>query len=194
MAPVQYDLIIDNPWEHPEELKDTLRLVASLKPPYTFAINSLTLLPGTRIYEMGEKAGFTDPSEKITLASYVTYRPTELNLTLAFYNITAVPRFWVKRVLAKDYGDRTITMPQYPRIGAIIIWAGMVKKLLHSLLRRDISPFPRPMDLAFGRWFVRPKGRKDGNYSIPREYTHCLPQVSARAARAAAQEALRVLQ
>ena len=28
MAPVQYDLIVDNPWEHPEELKDTLRLVA----------------------------------------------------------------------------------------------------------------------------------------------------------------------
>ncbi|MEP7351727.1 MAG: cobalamin-dependent protein, partial [Acidobacteriota bacterium] len=38
LAPVQYDLIVDNPWETPEELKDTLRLVASLKPPYTFAI------------------------------------------------------------------------------------------------------------------------------------------------------------
>src|SRR5712692_2539599 len=85
VAPVQYDLIVDNPWEHPEELKDTLRLVASLKPPYTFAINSLTLLPGTTIYDMGEAAGFTKKDEKITLASYVNFMPTALNLTLAFY-------------------------------------------------------------------------------------------------------------
>ena len=101
MAPVQYDLIVDNPWEHPEELKDTLRLVAALKPPYTFAINALTLLPGTTIYDMGESAGFTKKDEKITLASYVTYMATELNLTLAFYNIAPVPKFWLKRVLAK---------------------------------------------------------------------------------------------
>src|SRR5580658_9044823 len=104
MAPVQYDLIVDNPWEHPEELKDTLRLVDTLKPPYTFTVNSLTLLPGTTIHRMGEEAGFTNPEEKITLASYVNFMPTALNLTLAFYNIRRVPKFWLRRVLARDYG------------------------------------------------------------------------------------------
>ena len=96
MAPVQYDLIVDNPWEHPEELKDTLRLVASLKPPYTFAINSLTLLPGTTIYHMGEAAGFTKPDEKITLASYVTFMATALQSDAGVLQHRAVPRSWVK--------------------------------------------------------------------------------------------------
>jgi len=189
MAPVQYDLIVDNPWEHPEELKDTLRLVASLKPPYTFAINSLTLLPGTTIYRMGEEAGYTKPEEKITLASYVTFMPTVLNLTLAFYNIAPAPKWWVKRVLKREYGERTVEMKQYPRIGSIITKMGVVKKILHGLARRDVSALPRPLDLLLGRFFVRSKGQRQGDLRIPREFEDCLPQAGLRrrpAAKAAA--------
>ncbi len=162
LAPVQYDLIVDNPWETPEELKDTIRLVAALKPPYNFAINALTLLPGTTIYRMGEEAGFAQPDKEVTLASYVQFQPTLLNLTLAAYNILPVPRFWIENVLSrKDYGDRTITMKQYPRIGAVILMLGMVKKLIHGLLRRDVSALPRPLDLYLGKLFVR-RRRKTG--------------------------------
>jgi len=155
LAPVQYDLIVDNPWESPEQLKDTIRLVHRLKRPYTFAINALTLLPGTTIYRMGEESGFTRNQEKITLASYVHFMPTVLNLTLAFYNITRVPDFWFNYVMRKDFGDRTVTMKQYPRIGALITGAGLVKKLIHSCLRRDISPIPRPLDRWVGKIGVR---------------------------------------
>lgn len=186
MAPVQYDLIVDNPWEHPEELKDTLRLVASLKPPYTFAINALTLLPGTTIYQMGEAAGFTKPEEKITLASYVTFMATELNLTLAFYNIMPVPKFWVKRVLARDYGDRTIHMKQYPRTGKVIALLGVVKKILHGLMRRDISALPRPLDIFAGQIFVRARGKRDGDLTVPREFERALPKFSMGRQRAVA--------
>ncbi len=181
MAPVQYDLIVDNPWEHPEELKDTLRLVASLKPPYTFAINSLTLLPGTTIYEMGEAAGFTAKEEKITLASYVQYMPTTINLTLAFYNIAAAPKFWVKRVLARDFGERTVTMAQHPRIGGLVIWLGLLKKILHGIARKDLSAIPRPLDLLVGKLLLGRRGRRDGDPGVPRKFEHCLPK--PRAAR-----------
>jgi anaerobic magnesium-protoporphyrin IX monomethyl ester cyclase len=186
MAPVQYDLIVDNPWEHPEELKDTLRLVASLKQPYTFAINSLTLLPGTTIYRMGEEAGHTKKDQKITLASYVNFMPTALNLTLAFHNIARVPDFWMRRVLARDYGDRTIHMKQYPRLGAMISALGLVKKILHGIARRDISAIPRPLDLLAGKFFVRAKGRKTGAPSVPREFEHGLPRPTLRARKASA--------
>ncbi len=180
MAPVQYDLIVDNPWEHPEELKDTLRLVAALKPPYTFAINALTLLPGTTIYDMGEQAGFTKKDEKITLASYVTYMATELNLTLAFYNIAPVPKFWLNRVLKRDYGERTVTMKQYPRLGALISALGIVKKICHGLLRGDISAIPRPFDLLAGRFFQLGKTRKLGSGRVPREFEQSLPTALPR--------------
>ncbi len=155
LAPVQYDLIVDNPWEHPEELKDTIRLVHALKPPYTFAINSLTLLPGTTIYHMGEQAGYTKKDQKITLSSYVQYMPTLLNLTLATYNIGKVPQRWFNYIMARDFGDRTITMKQYPRVGTIIMALGLVKKVVHGLMRRDISAIPRPLDRRLGRLIVR---------------------------------------
>lgn len=193
IAPVQYDLIVDNPWEHPEELKDTLRLVASLKPPYTFAIHALTLLPGTTIYDMGKAAGYANEEHKITLASYVQYMPTEINLTLAFYNIAPVPKFWLKRVLARDYGERTVTMKQYPRIGAVIIWMGVVKKILHGIARKDLSAIPRPLDLLAGKIFVGGRGRRSGGPRVPREFEYCLPKPGAGRSRrafaaAAAQE------
>jgi radical SAM superfamily enzyme YgiQ (UPF0313 family) len=196
MAPAQFDLIVDNPWETPEELKDTLRLVDSLKPPYTFAINSLTLLPGTTIHRMGEEAGFTDNSKKITLASYVNFMATEINLTLAFYNIARVPKFWVDRVLRRDYGDRTITMKQYPRIGAILSFLGVVKKIVHGLARKDITAIPRPFDLVAGQWFIARRGHKRGDSQVPPEFRHCFPQAGAirpKRATTAAAGALRVL-
>ena len=194
MAPVQYDLIVDNPWEHPEELKDTLRLVSSLKPPYTFAINSLTLLPGTTIYRMGEEAGYTKPEEKVTLASYVTFMPTVLNLTLAFYNIAPVPKWWVKRVLRTDFGNRTVEMKQYPRIGSIITKMGIVKKILHGLSRRDVGALPRPLDLFLGRFFVRSRGQRQGDLRIPREFERCLPQARPEPFRQPAAKAASVSQ
>lgn len=184
MAPVQYDLIVDNPWEHPEELKDTLRLVAGLKPPYTFTVNSLTLLPGTTIHKMGEEAGFTNPDEKITLASYVTYMPTELNLTLAFYNIAPVPKFWLDRVLKRDFGGRTVTMKQYPLAGALISIAGLVKKVVHGVMRRDVSAIPRPLDLTAGRVFVG--ARKRTAFPATPAFEHCLPRPTEAFSRGAA--------
>jgi anaerobic magnesium-protoporphyrin IX monomethyl ester cyclase len=154
LAPVQYDLIVDNPWEHPEELKDTLRLVHALKPPRTFAINSLTLLPGTTIFRMGKQAGHTRADQKITLSSYVQYMPNLLNLTIALHNIGRPPEWWMRRVLERDFGDRTVTMKQYPILGALIIALGLVKKVIHGLLRRDISAIPRPLDRRLGRLLV----------------------------------------
>ena len=195
MAPFQYDLIVDNPWEHPDELKDTLRLAASLKQPYTFAINSLTLLPGTTIYDMGEAAGFANKEQKITLASYVNFMPTELNLTLAFFNIARVPGFWLRRVLRRDYGERTIAMKQYPRLGRLLTTLGVLKKIVHGIARKDISAIPRPLDLIAGKWFVRARGRKQGDPQTPREFEHCVPKSGAKRARAAAAGSeLRVLQ
>jgi hypothetical protein len=103
----------------------------------------------------------------------------------------------VKRVLNRDYGDRTITMKQYPRIGAILSFLGVVKKIIHGLARKDVTAIPRPFDLIAGRWFIARRGDKRGDAHVPPEFKHCLPQAGAirpkRATTAAAGGALRVL-
>lgn len=176
LAPFQYDLIVDNPWEHPNELKDTGRLVHRLKRPYTFALNSLRLLPGTTIFRMGEQAGFTKADQDIMPASYEQFMPNVLNLTLAFYNITRAPDFWVKYVLNRDFGDRTVTMKRYPRIGFLVGFVGLLKKSFHNLFRGDISLWPRPIDQWCGRLFVRRPTRASSTASSSVfAYEHALP-------------------
>ncbi len=175
LAPVQYDLIVDNPWETPEELKDTLRLVHSLHRPYNFAINALTLLPGTEIHRMAEKSGLAGKESRITLSSYVQYRPTLLNLTLAFYSITRAPDFWVRYILRRDFGSGVLQMKQYPILGRIINVAGVAKKIIHGLLRRDISAIPRPLDRRLGSWLIRRRFRTDPDLnSATYPYRHAL--------------------
>jgi anaerobic magnesium-protoporphyrin IX monomethyl ester cyclase len=154
LGPVMYDLIMDNPWEHPEELKDTIRLVHRLKPPYTFSLNSLIMLPGTRIYRMAQEAGLAGESRGFSPLAYERLMPNMLNLTLAFYNITRVPEFWYRHVMAKDFGDRTVTMKQYPFAGRLIVTAGILKRAFHNLVRCDFSLWPRPLDGWFGRLLV----------------------------------------
>ncbi len=166
LGPVQYDLIMDNPWEHPEELKETIRLVHRLKPPYTFSLNSLILLPGTRIFRMAEEAGFTAAARGISPLSYERLMPNMLNLTLAFYNITRVPEFWYRYVMSKNFGDRTTTMKQYPFIGWLVITMGILKRAFHNLVRHDFSLWPRPLDGWLGRLMV---GRRFKLATAPRQ-------------------------
>lgn len=184
LAPIQYDLIVDNPWEHPDELKDTVRLLHRLKRPYTFALNSLRLLPGTTIFRMGEQAGFTGPDQNIMPASYEQFIPNMLNLTLAFYNITRAPEFWIRYILKRDFGQRTVTMKRYPRIGFLISFAGMLKKSCHNLIRGDISLWPRPLDQWCGRLFVgRTASPSSSPTSISSAYKHALPRRNQENAR-----------
>ncbi len=160
LAPVQYDIIVDNPWEGPEELKDTIRLVHKLKPPYCFALNSLRFLPGTTIYQMGEKAGYTAADKNIMPASYEQFIPNILNLTLAFYNITRAPDFWIRYVLKKEFGGSSFSIKRYPRIGFLINLAGLLKKNIHNLIRGDIYLWPRSLDQWCGRLFIKRRLKK----------------------------------
>src|SRR5258708_28898820 len=134
---------------------------------------------------MGEDAGFTNNQQKIPLAFYVNFLPPAMNLTRAFYNIARVPKFWVRRVLSRNYGDRTVTMKQYPRLGRLITSLGVVKKILHGIARKDISAVPRPLDVLAGRWFIARRGQKRGAARAAPEFKHCLPPAAPRPPRLA---------
>jgi anaerobic magnesium-protoporphyrin IX monomethyl ester cyclase len=175
-APVQYDLIVDNPWEHPEELKDTIRLVHTLKPPYKFALNSLRFFPGSTIYTMGLRDGFVDPNQKLKLASIIHYTPTLPNLTLAFYNVHRIPEFWFRYIMKKDFGDRTVTLPQYPIAGLIVNALASAKNLTHGLMRGDISLMPRPIDLWVARLMMKSRVPKEPDLRSPAyAFRHAVP-------------------
>jgi hypothetical protein len=56
--------------------------------------------------------------------------------------------------------------------------AGLVKKVLHGLIRRDVSAMPRPLDLWLGRLVVRCKHPDEPDLGQPQyRYREALPQM-----------------
>lgn len=53
----RYDIILDNPWETEDDLIKTLMFLARLPVPYYLILFTLTLYPGTDLYEKAKKDG-----------------------------------------------------------------------------------------------------------------------------------------
>jgi radical SAM superfamily enzyme YgiQ (UPF0313 family) len=54
---VEYDVIVDNPWETESELIETFKFLTTIPLPHIFIIFSLTFYPGTELYERAKSEG-----------------------------------------------------------------------------------------------------------------------------------------
>ena len=54
---IQYDIILDNPWETDEDLYETLIFLTKLPTPFRLSIFSLNFYPGTELYEKAKNEG-----------------------------------------------------------------------------------------------------------------------------------------
>lgn len=54
---IHYDFIVDNPWETLKDIKDSLMLLLQIPKPYIINIFSLTLYPGTELYNKAKNEG-----------------------------------------------------------------------------------------------------------------------------------------
>ena len=54
---VQYDIILDNPWETEEDVIKTLMFLSRLPVPYCLSLFSLIFYPGTALYEKAKREG-----------------------------------------------------------------------------------------------------------------------------------------
>ncbi len=57
LLPPDYHVILDNPWETPEETKETLDLLLKIPKPYGLCAASLIFFPETSIYHLAKKDG-----------------------------------------------------------------------------------------------------------------------------------------
>jgi anaerobic magnesium-protoporphyrin IX monomethyl ester cyclase len=98
---VFFDLIIDNPWESKEQTAETLRAIVELPRPYKLQLFSLTLFPGTELYDRGTAEGLIhDPGEDIYNKHYLSrdYSYFGLMLSLIYRNF---PRGLLRILLSK---------------------------------------------------------------------------------------------
>ena len=85
---VQYDIILDNPWEREGDLVDTLILLNRLPAPFLLCLQSLTFFPGTELYQRASAEGrIRDEYEDIYRKHYS--RPEQTYINNLFWRIRA---------------------------------------------------------------------------------------------------------
>ena len=57
VGPPHYGIILDNPWETDEELRETLMFLTTLPSPFSIGLFSLTFYPGTGLYDQAKADG-----------------------------------------------------------------------------------------------------------------------------------------
>jgi anaerobic magnesium-protoporphyrin IX monomethyl ester cyclase len=95
----RYDFILDNPWESPEDVEASIRLCTKLSKPFNLALFSLTLYPGTELYDKARREGrITDDLNQVYRSSQLMVKPTYLNGVFAALSAN-VPRWLVACLL-----------------------------------------------------------------------------------------------
>jgi len=80
----RYDVILDNPWESEEDTLETLAFLATLPPPFTLALFSLTFYPGTELYGRAEREGILpDAIRRHDYPHFMKPHPTLVNKLFA---------------------------------------------------------------------------------------------------------------
>ena len=81
MLPPLYDILLDSPYETEEDKLETLKLIAELPKPYSLALYSLVLFPGTDLYMQAKKDGLIkDEKREIYRKLYDAPKGTYINL------------------------------------------------------------------------------------------------------------------
>jgi len=75
-----YDIILDNPWETEDDIIETLMFLSKLPTPYKLMLYSLTLFPGTELYELAKKEGIVkDDLKDVYCKDFGDCKKTYLN-------------------------------------------------------------------------------------------------------------------
>ena len=94
---INYDIILDNPWESEESVLETLEFMFEIPKPCTFAIFSLIPFPGTSQYERAKREGKLQDQEKIIYNNDIMLlKNNYLNTLVVLYGKFKVPSALVK--------------------------------------------------------------------------------------------------
>lgn len=145
--PPAYDLIVDNPIETRQDVRDTLELIYDLPRPYTLFIYSLKVIPNTELERaMRERGVDLDMID----SSYFVIPPRVGNLLLYVLCLWKPPQ-WLWRLLLRRVRASTEPQPLYPRLGLILRTLYLSRRAIAHFARMDFSIFPGWTGYVFWR-------------------------------------------
>ncbi|MBI4845293.1 MAG: B12-binding domain-containing radical SAM protein [Candidatus Omnitrophica bacterium] len=124
-----YDFILDNPWETEDDQLETLKLLNEIPRPYNILLYSLTLYPGTELYERAKNENLiSDEIKGIYTKSYHTdISNTYFNSMFYLYATFRFPK-WLGRILINK---KLIYNPLFFGLKVLITYSLPVLKGMH---------------------------------------------------------------
>lgn len=97
-----YHIILDNPWETSQDIKDTLKLLLKMPGKFKLQISSLIFFPGTELNEKATAEGLLhDELNEVCRKPFVHPKSTYLNYLIYLSGFSIVPR-GILQWLARD--------------------------------------------------------------------------------------------
>jgi radical SAM superfamily enzyme YgiQ (UPF0313 family) len=107
IGPPAFDLLIDNPWESEEEQLKTLNFLLKTPKPYQVMLYSLTLYPGTDLYERGKAEGILhDEHDQVYIKDFNSGESTYINWLFRLFQSRQAPNWLMSILLSKTMRER----------------------------------------------------------------------------------------
>jgi len=136
--PAVYDLIVDNPIETRQDVVDTLQLMYEMPRPYTLLIYSLKVIPNTELEKAMKELGVDlDMIDN----SYLVIPPRAGNLLLYLLCLVRPPK-WMWKLLLRRVRASGEPQKLYPRLGLVLRFLYLSKRVLPHLRRMEFSIMP----------------------------------------------------
>jgi radical SAM superfamily enzyme YgiQ (UPF0313 family) len=142
---VHYDIIIDNPWETVEDNLQTLRALVELPRPYSLQMFSLTLFPGTELFDRGMREGrIMNVHREVYQKHYQTREFNYLSIVLSLIH-RQFPRWILRLMLWKPVVGILHRSYMNPIYRAVFGTVKLLRKMYRrGLRRRKTLPIPKP--------------------------------------------------
>jgi radical SAM superfamily enzyme YgiQ (UPF0313 family) len=159
LLPPVYHIIIDSPWETPDDLLATVRLLAGLPRPFGLAISSLVFFPGTELHDRAVAEGLLadETSQVYRRPFYVPPRTTYAGFLLYLLSFPGFPAPLMRRLLGERwvaFFGRRDCGPVYRTGYALGEGARLAAKGMQALRARDFR--------RIGLWLTRRFGADRG--------------------------------
>ncbi len=106
---VQYDIILDNPWETEQDLIETLIFLSSIPKPFVLSLFSLTFYPETALYSRALNDGIiTDEIKDVYLKYYHRYNRTYLNMLFSLLSRYSKSGYGINTGLMRILTNKTL--------------------------------------------------------------------------------------
>jgi len=142
----RYDIIMDNPWETKDDKIKTVKFLNEIPQPFVINKFSLTLYPGTDLFDRAIKENrIKDIEKEVYNKKFNTPENTLSNFLIFVISIVKLPKFLVDFLLRKYY-DKKIPFWAFKFFG----FADILKRNLFLLSEFKLKTFLSAMKFSLG--------------------------------------------